>query len=320
MLGLKRNTVALVPYDPLWNRYARDSIATLYRIVGTAADEIRLFGSAAIPNIKSKPVLDIMIGVRALTDVEPYFPALEKAGYIRKIENDSEAKLFLYANLPVGTTDPEPDVRTHYVHVVVHGQTIWNSFSAFCDCLKEEPELAKRYEQLKESLAARYPEDRRAYTIGKSEFVRRVLRTKCNVRERSCGAVVWRKRGGRRHYLIIQNRSGHSGFPKGHMEYGETEEQTALREIFEETSLKVELDTTFRAEYRYLVDGYIHKSVLYFLANYSDGIFKPQAGEVFGIWLLPYEDALEKLDYEQDRRVLRMAEKRLAADEQKNQT
>lgn len=319
MLGLKRNTVVLVPHDPLWDKYARDSIATLRHILGAAAVEIRLFGSAAIPNIKSKPVLDIMVGVRSLSDVMPYFPALEQAGYIRRTENDSEAKLFLYANLSEQGDTYDPDIRTHYVHIVVHGQTVWNSFGAFCDCLREDAELAKRYEQLKESLAARYPNDRRAYTIGKSEFVRRVLRTKCNVRERSCGAVVWRKRGGRRHYLIIQNRSGHSGFPKGHMEYGETEEQTALREIFEETSLKVSLDTTFRSEYRYLVDGYIHKSVLYFLASYSDGAFKPQAGEVFGIWLLPYEDALEKLDYEQDRRVLRLAEKRLSADEQKNQ-
>ena len=319
MLGLKRNTVALVPYDPMWETYANDSIATLYRILGSAAVEIRLFGGAAIPGIKSKPVLDIMVGVRALTDVKPFFSQLEAEGYVRRTENDSENKLFLYANLPVGGDASDPDRRTHYVHIVVHGQTIWNSFSAFCDCLREDTELAKRYEQLKESLALRYPEDRRAYTMGKSEFVRRVLRTKCNVRERSCGAVVWRKRGGRRHYLIIQNRSGHSGFPKGHMEYAETEEQTALREIYEETSLKVTLDTSFKAEYRYLVDGYIHKSVLYFLASYTDGIFKPQAGEVFGIWLLPYEDAIEKLDYEQDRRVLRMAEKRLAADEQKNQ-
>jgi len=319
MLGLKRNTVALVPYNPVWNEYAKESIATLYRILGSVAVEIRLFGSAAIPNIKSKPVLDIMVGVRALSDVPPFFSALEGAGYIRRSENDSENKFFLYANLPMGGDASDPERRTHYIHIVVHGQTIWNSFSAFCDCLKGDSELARRYEQLKESLAMRYPEDRRAYTMGKSEFVRRVLRTKCDVRERSCGAVVWRKRGGRRHYLIIQNRSGHSGFPKGHMEYGETEEQTALREIFEETSLKVSLDTSFRAEYRYLVDGYIHKSALYFLANYTEGVFRPQAGEVFGIWLLPYEDALEKLDYEQDRRVLRMAEKRLAADEQKNQ-
>jgi 8-oxo-dGTP pyrophosphatase MutT (NUDIX family) len=99
------------------------------------------------------------------------------------------------------------------------------------------------------------------------------------------------------------------------MEYGETEPETAEREILEETSLKVTLDTSFRAEYRYLVDGYIHKSTLYFLASYSDGTFRPQKGEVFGIWLLPFEEALEQLDYEQDRRVLRLAEKRLAHDE-----
>ena len=319
MLGLKRNTVKLVQYDPQWESYAAESISVISSVLGSAAVEIRLVGSAAIPGMRSKPILDIMVGVRRFKDVLPLFPKLEERGYIRKTENDSESKLFLYANLPMGGDNSDSERRTHIVHVVIHGQTVWNSYTAFCDCLKKDPELCKRYEQLKESLAARFPEDRRAYTMGKSEFVRRVLRTRCDIKERSCGAVVWRKRGGRRHYLIIQNRSGHSGFPKGHMEYGETEEQTALREIFEETSLKVNLDTSFRAEYRYLVDGYIHKSALYFLANYTDGTFRPQAGEVFGIWLLPYEDALERLDYEQDRRVLRMAEKRLAADEQANQ-
>ena len=114
MLGLKRNTVALVPHDPMWNSYAQDSIATLSRILGTVAVEIRLFGSAAIPEIKSKPVLDIMVGVRALNDVKPYFSALEAEGYIRRSENDSEAKLFLYANLPVGgdASDPAAPIMT----------------------------------------------------------------------------------------------------------------------------------------------------------------------------------------------------------------
>ena len=103
------------------------------------------------------------------------------------------------------------------------------------------------------------------------------------------------------------------------MEYGETEAQTALREIKEETSLDVTLDTSFRAEYRYLVDGYIHKSALYFLANYTEGVFKPQKGEVYGIWLLPIDEALQKLDYEQDRRILKLAEKKLASSEHETQ-
>lgn len=312
MLGLTRNTVVLMPHDPEWDVFAKKSISEISAILGESAVEIRLIGSTAIPDIKSKPILDIMIGVRKFSDITPYLDQLDKLGYKHKPENDTENKIFISANLPIGGDSSEPERRTHHIHIVIHGKTLWNSYTEFCDCLMRDQEIRKRYEQLKETLAARYPNDRKAYTLGKSEFIRRVLRTKCDIRERSCGAVVWKKRGGQRHYLIIQNRSGHSGFPKGHMEYGETEEQTALREILEETSLHVTLDTSFKAEYRYLVDGYIHKSALYFLASYNEGSFRPQAGEVYGIWLLPYEDALERLDYEQDRRVLRMAEKRLS--------
>lgn len=312
MLGMTRNTVKLMPHDSEWLTFADKSISDISAILGSAAVEIRLIGSTAVPGLKAKPILDILIGVRSFSDIAPYFEALEAIGYKRKPENDSENKLFLSANLPIGGDASDPERRTHHIHIAIYGKTVWNSYTEFCDCLKRDPEIRGRYEQLKEALAERYPNDRRAYTLGKSEFIRRILRTKCDIRERSCGAVVWRKRGGMRHYLIIQNRSGHSGFPKGHMEYGETEEQTALREIFEETSLSVRLDTSFRAEYRYLVDGYIHKSALYFLADYTEGSFHPQAGEVYGIWLLPYEDALERLDYEQDRRILRMAERRLS--------
>ena len=134
--------------------------------------------------------------------------------------------------------------------------------------------------------------------------------------ERSCGTVLFTMKGGKIHYLLLRTRDdNYCGFPKGHMEYGETEVETAQREILEETGLNVKLDTSFKAEYRYLVDGYIHKSALYFLASYGEGSFRPQKGEVYGIWLLPYEEALEQLDYEQDRRVLRLAEKKLASEQ-----
>lgn len=316
MLGITRNTVRLLPHDSEWLTFAQKSISEISSVIGNAAIDIRLIGSTAIPELSAKPILDILIGVRRFSDIEPFFDQLEAIGYKHKLENDTENKLFLSANLPIGGDNSDPERRTHHVHIVIYGMTLWNSYTAFCNRLKTDAELRLRYEQLKESLAAQYPNDRKSYTLGKTEFIRHTLRTKCDIKERSCGAVVWKKRGGIRYYLLIQNRSGHSGFPKGHMEYGENEEETALREIYEETSLKVTLDTSFRAEYRYLVDGYIHKSVLYFLANYNEGTFHPQAGEVFGIWLLPFDEALERLDYEQDRRVLRMAEKRLVQTEQ----
>ena len=60
--------------------------------------------------------------------------------------------------------------------------------------------------------------------------------------ESSCGAVVYRDIKGEVRYLLIKNRrSAHWGFPKGHIEPGETKQQTAVREVLEETGIHVKL-------------------------------------------------------------------------------
>ena len=65
--------------------------------------------------------------------------------------------------------------------------------------------------------------------------------------EKSCGAVVFRNKNDNIQVLLIRHlNGGHWAFPKGHVEKGETEEQTALREILEETGLAVELDNRYR--------------------------------------------------------------------------
>ena len=51
--------------------------------------------------------------------------------------------------------------------------------------------------------------------------------------EKSCGSVMYTEQDGEIKYILIANISGHFGFPKGHIEYGETEKQTAIREIYE---------------------------------------------------------------------------------------
>lgn len=127
--------------------------------------------------------------------------------------------------------------------------------------------------------------------------------------EYSCGAVVFTRVGGVPHYLMIHQTAGHWGFPKGHMEPGETEEETALREIFEETGVRVTLLEGFRAVSEYDLPGKpdTRKRVVFFLAEFRDQEVRVQEAEVQTARLLPYRDALELLRHEDSRRVLNEA-------------
>ena len=99
--------------------------------------------------------------------------------------------------------------------------------------------------------------------------------------ELSCGAVVISREDGETRYLLIANPSGIWGFPKGHMEAGETERETALREIKEETGLDVQFLGDFRAADAHALvrEGRpdVTKQITYFLAEYR-AILSPSAG------------------------------------------
>ena len=86
--------------------------------------------------------------------------------------------------------------------------------------------------------------------------------------EKSCGAIIYRIRDGVIEYLVLyQHRSGTWSLPKGHVAAGETEQQTALREIWEETGLTVTLREGFRRELSYTVSAKALKHVVFFLAK-----------------------------------------------------
>jgi 8-oxo-dGTP pyrophosphatase MutT (NUDIX family) len=118
--------------------------------------------------------------------------------------------------------------------------------------------------------------------------------------EKSCGAVIF---DGDR-VLVIQQVKGHWGFPKGHVEPGETEVETAIREIKEETNLDVEINEKYRYVERYSPEEGIEKDVIFFIAKKTGGEIKVQEEEVTATeWLLP-EDAIEKVTYDSSKRIL----------------
>ncbi len=127
--------------------------------------------------------------------------------------------------------------------------------------------------------------------------------------EKSCGAVAFTKQAGEIRYLLVQERAGHYSFPKGHMENGETERETAAREIREETGLTVDFIEGFRT-----VDAFLQsetgnwKEVVYFLARYEGQIPVHQASELTGCELLPFGEAMARFTFESQKRVLTEAQ------------
>lgn len=88
--------------------------------------------------------------------------------------------------------------------------------------------------------------------------------------EKSCGCIVFNNN----RVLIVRQVSGVYGFPKGHIENGETEEQCAIRETLEETGVSVNVLSQYRFCISYFVHENIPKDVIYFISflNGSDDI------------------------------------------------
>ena len=127
--------------------------------------------------------------------------------------------------------------------------------------------------------------------------------------EISCGGVVFIRQDNGIRYLIIRHLGGHCGFPKGHMEPGESERETALREIREETGLDVSLIGDFRREEFYSLPNKpdVQKKVIYFLAEFTGQQIVIQPEEISACYLLPYEEALEHLPFPEAKRILSQA-------------
>lgn len=126
--------------------------------------------------------------------------------------------------------------------------------------------------------------------------------------EKSCGAVVYRKYHGNTEILLIKHvNSGHWSFPKGHVEVGETEVETAKREIMEETSIEALIDSTFRETVSYSPKKDVQKEVVYFIAKAKNTNFVLQKSEVSEAKWVDINYACNILTYDNDKNIVNKA-------------
>ncbi len=123
--------------------------------------------------------------------------------------------------------------------------------------------------------------------------------------EKSCGAIVFRKYHGNTELLLIKHANGgHWSFPKGHVENGETEIQTAMREVKEETGIDIIVDFSFREIVTYSPKKDTQKDVVYFLAMAKNYNYTPQPEEISQIKWVEISRVHSILSYDNDRQLV----------------
>ena len=125
---------------------------------------------------------------------------------------------------------------------------------------------------------------------------------------KACGIIIFR--GFPREYLLVkQSMSMLWNFPKGHVDKGESEHETALREVFEETGLKVKIIDGFRETISYDESKDAHKTVVMFLGKPLNKKLNIPNDEISSYAWLKFDDALKKIKFNNSRNLLRKAEK-----------
>jgi len=167
--------IAIVPYNPAWPQtFEQEKRHLLACLPNELVKRIEHFGSTAIPDLAAKPIVDILVEVTSLEETKRRIvPVLEAQGYDyfwRPTRGDDGPPFYAWFIKRDATGK-----RTHQLHMVEKDLEDWDRL-LFRDYLIEHPRIAREYQSLKLNLAHEHPNDRVAYTHGKTEFIVAVTR------------------------------------------------------------------------------------------------------------------------------------------------
>ncbi|HJZ71559.1 MAG TPA: GrpB family protein [Vicinamibacterales bacterium] len=167
-LGLRRNTVRIVDHRPEWTATFHIEASEILRCIGDIVVDVQHVGSTAVADVPAKPILDIAVATRTHGAIPTVVERLRRLGYIDRGDAGSEGGYLL-------VKESEPDVRTIHLHIVEVADNQWLNYLKFRDTLRRDPDIRRRYAELKQSLADQCRGERKAYTAGKAALIREIL-------------------------------------------------------------------------------------------------------------------------------------------------
>ena len=163
--------ILVVPYNPDWPEQYQAEAAQLRKVFGEDLLSIHHIGSTSIPNIKAKPIIDVLIVVKDIARIHQFDEGMIALGYRSRGECldafGTPGRFYFSKNVD--------GIRTHQGHVMQQGHFDIEAKLNFRDYLRVHPVEARAYSDLKEKLAEENTRGIAEYIEGKDTFVKGII-------------------------------------------------------------------------------------------------------------------------------------------------
>ena len=168
--------IEVVPHTSEWRNIFEAEAKLIAAALGGNVVAIHHIGSTSIPGIYAKPVIDLLIEVKNITEVDSQSAAMQSLGYEVMGEFGISGRRYF-------RKDNREEIRTHQIHIFESGSAQVKRHLAFRDYLIAHPADAQKYSELKRTLAARHSQNMDGYIDGKDEFIKETDRKAARWRE-----------------------------------------------------------------------------------------------------------------------------------------
>lgn len=169
---MKPSTIEVVSYDERWPDFFKQESNRLKETLSSELNEIYHIGSTAIPNMRAKPVIDLLLVCDNLDNIDRIAKQLEQLSYYNVRRHVVPHRSFFTKRQDAGIS--------YNLHIRERGDPQINRHVNFKDYLMEHPDEAGDYAALKTELEAKYPTDMMSYVTGKDKLVQAIdVKAKC---------------------------------------------------------------------------------------------------------------------------------------------
>jgi GrpB-like predicted nucleotidyltransferase (UPF0157 family) len=162
-----KGKIEIADYDPRWPELFEAERQRILEATNGLIIAIEHIGSTSVPGLAAKPVIDIMPGLRALSDAAQCIEPIVGLGYtyVPKYEQTMPERRYFYRY-----TDAD-NRHGYHIHLVEVGSEFWERHPLFRDYLRAQPGVAHAYAELKRELAPQF-DDTNDYAKAKTDFIK----------------------------------------------------------------------------------------------------------------------------------------------------